>query len=86
MRLSRLFTDHPATVGETYLEHLCVATGFAVTMVLGGIACFLHALFPFAFVKTGSECITRLHDRMVLNRNTHAGRDTHAARAARAAR
>jgi hypothetical protein len=86
MRLSRLFTEHPAAVGETYLEHLCVATGFAVTMVLGGVACFLHALFPFAFVKTGSECISRLHDRMVLNRNTHVARDTHAARAARVAR
>jgi hypothetical protein len=70
MRLSRFFTEHPATVGETYLEHLCVATGFAVTMVLGGLACFLHALFPFAFVRTGSECISRLHDRMVINRNT----------------
>lgn len=80
MRLSRLFTEHPATVGETYLEHLCVATGFAVTMVLGGLACFLHALFPFAFVKTGSECISRLYDRMVVNRNTHAQRAARVAR------
>lgn len=80
MRLSQLFTKHPSEVGETYLEHLCVATGFAVTMVLGGIACFLHALFPFAFVKTGSECISRLHDRMVLNRNTHAARAARVAR------
>jgi hypothetical protein len=72
MSIRRLFTEHPDSVGESYLEHLWTATGFAVTMILGGIACFLHALFPFAFVRTGSECITRLHDRMVLNRNRHA--------------
>lgn len=72
MSIRRLFTEHPSSVGETYLEHLCAATGFAITMVLGGIACFLHALFPFAFVRTGSECITRLHERMVLKRNRHA--------------
>ena len=74
MGLKRLFTEHPASVGETYLEHLCAATGFAARMMLGGAACFLHALFPFAFRRTGSECIRQLHDRMVMNRNTHATR------------
>jgi hypothetical protein len=43
-------------------------------MILGGVACFFHALFPFAFRRTGSECIEQLHDRMVVNRNTHAAR------------
>ena len=83
MGLRRLFTDHPASVGETYLEHLCVATGFATRMILGGIACFLHALFPFAFRRTGSECIEQLHDRMVMNRNTHTARPGRAGAALR---
>jgi len=74
MELKRLFTEHPASVGETYLEHLCTATGFATRMLLGSAACFLHALFPFAFRHTASECIEQLHDRMVMNRNTHAPR------------
>jgi hypothetical protein len=74
MGLRRLFTGHPASVGETYLEHLCAASGFAVRMILGGIACFLHALFPFAFRRTGSECIEQLHDRMVVNRASRAAR------------
>lgn len=74
MGIRRLFTEHPASVGETYLEHLCMATGFAARMMLGAVACFFHALFPFAFRRTGSECIELLHDRMVLNRNTHAAR------------
>ncbi len=71
MGLRRLFTEHPASVGETYFEHLCAATGFAARMMLGGAACFLHALLPFAFRRTGSDCIRQLHDRMVVNRNTH---------------
>ncbi len=69
MRLTRIFTEHPATVGETYWQHLVHACGFAFWMVAGGIACFLHALFPFACVTTGSGIIRKLHDRMVVNRN-----------------
>jgi hypothetical protein len=72
MKLRRLFTEHPASVGETYFEHLGTAIGFSTRMVLGGVACFLHALFPFAFRRTGSECIQQLHDRMVMNRTRHA--------------
>lgn len=80
MGLKHLFTEHPASVGESYLEHLCTATGFATRMVLGGVACFLHALFPFAFRRTGSACIEQLHDRMVTNR----ARTPHAAHSGRA--
>ncbi|MFM8516975.1 MAG: DUF6356 family protein, partial [Nevskiaceae bacterium] len=41
------FTEHPATVGETYLGHLFKASTFGVRMVIAGIACILHGLFPF---------------------------------------
>jgi hypothetical protein len=78
MGLRQLFTEHPASVGETYVEHLCAATGFAVRMVLGGVACFLHALFPFAFRRTGSDCISQLHERMVTHRNASASRGARA--------
>jgi hypothetical protein len=71
MGVRNLFTDHPASVGESYFEHLCMAIGFAVRMILGGMACLLHAFFPFAFKRTGSDCISQLHDRMVLNRRRH---------------
>jgi len=74
MGLRRLFTEHPASVGETYLEHLCTATSFSARMMLGAAACFLHALLPFAFRRTGSTCIQQLHDRMVMNRNHRSPR------------
>jgi hypothetical protein len=67
--LRRLFTAHPASVGESYFTHLAHALGFAARMFLGSLACLVHAVFPFLCVKTGSRCITDLHDRMVANRD-----------------
>jgi Family of unknown function (DUF6356) len=63
-----LFTDHPASIGETYGQHLRHASGFGLRMILGGCACLIHGLLPFLFVKTGSRQIRSLHDRMVTNR------------------
>jgi hypothetical protein len=66
--LRRLFTEHPASVGETYAQHLASACGFAVAMVAGGLACLAHAVLPFVFVTTASRTVTRLYDRMVKHR------------------
>jgi hypothetical protein len=62
------FTKHPASVNETYLEHLGTASYFAFRMVGAGCACLLHGLFPFLFVTTGSSTIRHLHERMVTHR------------------
>jgi len=66
--LSDAFTSHPASVGETYTEHMAVAASFGGTMILAGLACLVHAVLPFLFVRTGSAAITQLHERMVLHR------------------
>ncbi len=68
MNMKTLFTEHPASVGESYGEHFVAASTFAASMALGTIACLIHAVFPFLCVKTGSGIITDLHDRMVANR------------------
>lgn len=68
MPLHRLFNGHPATVGETYGEHLAAASGFGLRMILAGIACLVHGLLPFLFTRTGSNAIGELHTRMVTNR------------------
>ena len=67
--MKHLFTDHPASVGESYTEHLGMASRFAGRMLLGSAACLVHALLPFLFVKTGSGIITELYGRMVTNRD-----------------
>jgi len=69
--LKHLFTNHPASVEETYFEHTGVALSFFVKMFLGSLACLVHAFFPFLFIKTGSKAISQLHERMVVNRNHH---------------
>jgi Family of unknown function (DUF6356) len=63
------FTEHPASVGETYFQHLGSATSFALRMFGAGLCCLVHGFFPFLFVRTGSNTVTQLHDRMVLNRD-----------------
>ena len=68
MDIQRLFNEHPASVGETYWEHLLRASWFAGKMLMGAGACFIHALLPFLCVKTGSETIMQLHIAMVTNR------------------
>lgn len=62
------FTDHPASVNETYTEHAGFAFGFGVRMILGGLACCLHGIFPFLFERTGSRIIISLHQRLAANR------------------
>jgi hypothetical protein len=52
------FTAHPREVGESYLEHGLFACRYGAKMAAGGIAAFLHGLFPFLFRTTGSR-ITR---------------------------
>ena len=67
--LRKAFTEHPASVGETYFEHLAMASSFGLRMIVGGFACMLHGLIPFLFVKTGSKQIQTLHGRMIVNRS-----------------
>lgn len=70
--MKRLFTEHPASVGESYLEHLGQALSFAGPLFLAALACLVHAFLPFLCVKTGSRAITRLHGRMVTHRDRRA--------------
>ena len=61
----RLFLEHPASVGESYLEHAAFAARFGWTMFLGSLACFIHALVPALCQSTGSETIRQLHERLM---------------------
>lgn len=61
--MKNIFTDHPRSMNETYTEHFRCSFRFGSTMLLGGIACMLHAIFPFIFKKTGSNLLVRMmHD------------------------
>ena len=66
--LRTLFLDHPASVDETYAQHLAAASGLALRLMVAGLVCLVHAVLPFLFVKTASAIVEALHDRMVANR------------------
>jgi uncharacterized protein YjeT (DUF2065 family) len=59
--MANLFTAHPASVGETYGEHLRFASRFGLRMALGGLAAVVHGVFPFLFVTTASRALERLN-------------------------
>ena len=63
--MKRFFTEHPATVGETYGEHFAFAMGVGSRMVAGGVACMLHAVLPELCKTTGSRTIRELALRLV---------------------
>ncbi len=68
----RPFTEHPATVGETYSQHCGSAVYFGTRMIFAGFACLAHGLLPFLFVRTGSRAIAELNERMILKRHRSA--------------
>src|SRR5262245_61535517 len=73
--MPNLFKAHPASVGETYVEHMGSAFRFAVRLLGASLACFVHGLLPFQFTSTGSRTIKQLHQQMIEHRRRH-GADT----------
>ena len=66
--LHKLFTAHPHSIGETYLQHTRIASRFFIKLFLASIAALLHAVFPFLFEHTASKIIRDLYLEMSENR------------------
>ena len=71
---NKLFTEHPATVNETYFQHFASASSFGLRMFGGGLMCFVHALLPGVFCTKASSMIGELHERMLVNRRRPDGK------------
>lgn len=65
------FTRHCRSVGETYAQHFMFAASFGAQMVRGGLACTIHAVLPFCFIRTGSTTVLRLHERITTGARKH---------------
>ena len=63
-RLAAVFGDHPASVGETYPQHLAVALGYSLRLFAAGFAALVHGFLPFLFETTASLAIKQMHDEM----------------------
>ncbi len=66
--IDHFFLSHPHAMGESYGQHLGVASRFGLTMIAGGLACITHGIFPRAFTTTGSQTVRALYSQMVSNR------------------
>ncbi len=64
MHIARLFTEHPASLGESYAQHSRVAMSYAIPLALAATAAVVHAIFPFLFKTTASDIIRQLNTRM----------------------
>jgi len=58
--MKNIFTEHPKTINETYFQHFKFAISFGFNMIIGGLACSIHAIFPFLFEKTGSHFLIKM--------------------------
>ncbi|MEI9851874.1 MAG: DUF6356 family protein [Sphingomonas sp.] len=72
--IDRLFLSHPRSVGESYGEHAATAARFGAAMIVGGLACLVHALVPALFVRTASNTVKRLYGRMLARQPAFAER------------
>ena len=64
MDLRGRFTDHPASVGETWGQHCRVALGFSRDLAIAAGAAAIHAIVPSWCTTTASRRICALHERM----------------------
>ncbi|MBZ9910334.1 DUF6356 family protein [Mesorhizobium sp. BR115XR7A] len=71
MSVARIFTSHPAKVGETYFSHMAFAAWFSSRLLMAAGAALVHAFLPFLFETTASRIIRELYER-THNRGTHA--------------
>lgn len=62
--IRQLFLSHPASVGESYREHMRTAFSFALPLAKATGAACIHAFLPFLFTTTASRTVKQLHERM----------------------
>jgi len=82
MRIHGIFTDHPASVGETWRLHARFALSMAGTLTAAALAAAVHAVVPALFPTTASRAIDRLHERVHGIRGSDAARITTVERSA----
>lgn len=70
--IDRLFLAHPRSVGEDYLEHARIATGFGGAMVLAGLKCIVHGALPALFATAASDKVRKLHQELDTRRRQAA--------------
>lgn len=62
--IDRWFRAHPASVNESYFQHMRFALGFAFWLTVAGGAALIHAVLPALFETTAGTILRKLTARM----------------------
>lgn len=62
--IQRIFLNHPATVDESFFQHMGFALRFSFSLFAAAGAALVHAFVPCLFEKTASKIITKLYERI----------------------
>lgn len=55
-----LFTEHPRSVGESYLCHMLISMKMSILSLVASVIFLIHSVFPFLFKKTGCDIVVEL--------------------------
>ena len=64
LMFNKLFLEHPRQLGQSYLEHMTQALSVGGKLLLGGLACLLHAFIPGLFTTTASDIVREINGMM----------------------
>ena len=73
--MANMFTEHPNSVGETYLQHMKKASSFSLKLLSLSICCFIHGVIPPLFETTASDEIECMNKKLQKRRGKALGRD-----------
>ena len=55
--MKNIFTEHPRSVNESYLQHMAFALRYSFCLFACSIAAFIHGFLPFMFTTYASKKI-----------------------------
>ena len=73
MAIGDIFTRHPASVGQTWVQHCRFALSVSRTLTVAAVAAAVHAVVPALCETTASRAVDRLHAQIHGLRDTDAG-------------
>jgi hypothetical protein len=63
-RAGNIFTDHPRSLGMTWVSHGTGAVRIGAELIGAGAACIIHAIVPAWFTETAGRPVVRPHGVM----------------------
>jgi hypothetical protein len=67
--VTKLFLDHPRSLGMSWARHGAGAVRIGITMIGAGCACLVHAAVPRLFTETAGRTVADLHSHMLRRRS-----------------